>query len=59
VLDLGKEIVITVDGKERYRGIPALRLATLVRSAEEREDPEYVFAAEARMGAPPPGSEDD
>jgi poly(3-hydroxybutyrate) depolymerase len=51
VLDLSREVVITVGGEERYRGRPEVRLATLVRSAEEREDPEYVFAAEARLGA--------
>jgi len=50
VLDLSKEVVITVGGKERYRGRPELQLATLLRSAREREDPEYVFAAEARLG---------
>jgi hypothetical protein len=47
LLDLSREVVVTVDGKERFRGVPALSLATLVRSAEEREDPEYAFAAEA------------
>lgn len=48
VLDLSREIVILVDGKERYRGRPEPRLATLLRSCEEREDPEYGFAFEAR-----------
>jgi len=47
LVDLSKEVVVTVDGKERFRGVPALSLATLVRAAEEREDPEYAFAAEA------------
>lgn len=47
LVDLTKEVVVTVDGKERFRGVPVLSLATLVRSAEEREDPEYAFAAEA------------
>jgi pimeloyl-ACP methyl ester carboxylesterase len=46
-LSVYREVVVTVDGKERFRGVPALSLATLVRSAEEREDPEYAFAAEA------------
>jgi pimeloyl-ACP methyl ester carboxylesterase len=47
LLDLSREVVVTVDGKERFRGVPALSLATLVKSAAEREDPEYAFAAEA------------
>jgi hypothetical protein len=50
VLDTSKEVVLTVDGKERYRGKPEARLATLLRSCEEREDPEYGFAMEARVG---------
>lgn len=50
LLDLSKEVLVTVDGKERYRGIPGASLATLVRSAEEREDAEYVFARLAEVG---------
>jgi pimeloyl-ACP methyl ester carboxylesterase len=47
LVDLSKEVVVTVDGKERSRVKPTLSLATLLRSAEEREDPQYAFAAEA------------
>jgi pimeloyl-ACP methyl ester carboxylesterase len=47
IVDLSKEVVVTVDGKERLRCVPSLSLVTLVRSAEEREDPEYAFPAEA------------
>lgn len=47
LVDLSREVVVTVDGKERFRGVPARSLAVLLRSAEEREDPEYAFAAEA------------
>ena len=50
VLDLSREVVLTVDGKVRYRGMPELRLGTLLRSCEEREDPEYAFAAEVKVG---------
>lgn len=46
LVDLGREVVVSVDGRERYRGVPEPRLEVLVRSAEEREDPEYVFARE-------------
>jgi pimeloyl-ACP methyl ester carboxylesterase len=49
LLDLSKEVVVTVDGKERWRAKPTRSLATLVRSAQEREDPEYVYAAEASL----------
>ena len=52
LVDMSKEVVVTVDGKERFRGVPRLSLATLVRSAEEREDAEYAFAAEAAWDAP-------
>ena len=47
LVDLSREVLVTVDGKERFKGVPALSLVTLVRSGEEREDPEYAFAAEA------------
>ena len=49
LVDLSRDVVVTVDGKERYRGVPEASLATLVRSAEEREDPEYAFAREVRF----------
>lgn len=43
LVDLDREVVLVVAGEERYRGIPQPSLAELVRTAEEREDPEYVF----------------
>ncbi len=49
LLDVSKEIVVTVDGKERARVVPAASLATLLRSAEEREDPQYAFSREIRL----------
>ena len=54
LFDLSREVVLVVEGKERYRGRPEPRLATLLRSCEEREDPGYAFALEARVGPPPP-----
>ncbi len=53
LVDLAREVVIRVDGAERYRGVPTLSLATLVRTAEEREDPRYVFAAQVGVGPAP------
>lgn len=50
LLDVSREVVVTVDGKVRHRGVPEARLATLLRSCEEREDPGYAFAHEARAG---------
>ncbi|MHC4923536.1 MAG: hypothetical protein ACYTG4_05595 [Planctomycetota bacterium] len=50
VLDMTKECTVTVDGKVRHRGKPVLRLETLIRSCDEREDPRYAFAAEAVVG---------
>ncbi|MCG3135366.1 MAG: hypothetical protein HMLKMBBP_02992 [Planctomycetes bacterium] len=45
-LDPTKEVVVTVDGKERARTVPQATLATLLRSAVEREDARYACAAE-------------
>ena len=59
LVDMTKEVVVTIDGVERFRGVPELSLATLIRTAEEREDPEYVFAFEAEMGPPPAESGSD
>ncbi len=52
LVDLGRDVVITLDGEERYRGMPEASLATLLRTAEEREDPDYVFARLARLTRP-------
>ena len=51
LVDPSKEVVVTVDGKERWRGLPTASLGTLLRSAEEREDPEYAFAYEGPPAA--------
>lgn len=56
LVDLAQEVVITVDGVERFRGVPPLRLATLVRSIEVREDAEYAFAVEVSLDPLPAGS---
>jgi dienelactone hydrolase len=52
LLDVTREVIVRIDGKERYRGVPAPSLATLVRTAEEREDAEYAIAREIRPAAP-------
>lgn len=46
LLDPSREVVVTVDGKERWRGVPPASLGTLLRTAEDREDPEYAVAVE-------------
>ncbi len=57
LVDMTREVVVTLDGVERFRGVPQASLATLIRTAEQREDPEYVFAFEATMGAAPPAGD--
>lgn len=52
LVDVGKPVVVTVDGEEKFRGVVPPQLSTLVRSAEEREDPEYVFARRLRFDRP-------
>ena len=44
--DLSKEVVVKVNGKETFRGVPRLSLATMVRSAVERNDADLLFVAE-------------
>ncbi len=48
MVDMTRDVQVTVASDWRFNDVPFLSLETLVRSAEEREDPEYVFAAEAR-----------
>lgn len=55
LLDVGREITLRIDGKERFRGIVRASLATLVRSASDREDAEYTVAREVRPGDAPQG----
>ena len=50
MVDMDQEVVVTVDGKERFRGpAPTASLVTLLESAQEREDPEYTFARLLRL----------
>ena len=53
LLDVSREAVVLVDGVERFRGRVPARLETLARTAQEREDPQYVFAHEAAVGPAP------
>ena len=48
LLDVTREITLRIDGRERARVLPETSLGLLVRTAEEREDPEYVFCREVR-----------
>ena len=50
MLDLSQEVLVTLEGKEHARRQPVRRLATLVRNAEEREDPRYAFPVEIAVG---------
>ena len=54
-LDPGKELVIELNGKESWRGVPQARLSTLVLSGA-RGDPELMFAYRVPVeGAAPDG----
>jgi hypothetical protein len=50
VLDLGKEIVVTVNGHETFRGRAAAELGTLL-STSQHPDPQLQFAARVRAFA--------
>lgn len=45
LVDLEKEVVVKVDGKETFRKVVPIRLSTMVETAVERDDAEYVFGA--------------
>jgi hypothetical protein len=44
--DLDREVVVRLNGKETFRGVPKRSLRTMTRTAVERADPAYVFLAE-------------
>ena len=50
--DLAKEVVVTVNGKETFRGLPRVSLATMTRTAVERADPGLLFVAEVPVEGP-------
>jgi predicted esterase len=45
MVDLAKEVVVKVDGKEVHRAVVPIRLSTMLETAAERDDPDYVFGA--------------
>ena len=44
-MELGKEVVLTVNGRELFRGVLQPNLADMVNSCAEYYDPERVYAA--------------
>ena len=44
--DLTKEVVVSMNGKESFRGVPRLSLTTMTRTALERNDADLLFVAE-------------
>lgn len=44
MVDMAKEVVVTVDGEERFRGLPERRLSTLLMTLP-RHDPRLLFDA--------------
>lgn len=50
LVDLGKEVVIEVNGKERWRGVPALTWGSLLLTAAEGDAP-LIFPARVALPA--------
>lgn len=44
MVDMSKEVIVRVDGEQRFRGVPARRLSTLLMTLP-RHDPRLLFAA--------------
>ena len=49
LVDFGKEVVVRVNGAEKFRGRIAPSLATMLLTAAERNDPEMLFLARVRI----------
>jgi len=49
MLDVSKEVVIVLNGKESWRGVPEAKLSTLLLSGA-RGDPELIFAYRVPVG---------
>lgn len=49
LVDMDKEIVIVVNGQEKFRGVPLRSLAVMVQTAAERRDPEMIFSARVKL----------
>ncbi|MGH7149309.1 MAG: hypothetical protein ACREIU_01360, partial [Planctomycetota bacterium] len=47
--DFSKEVLVRVNGSERFRGKVAPSLATMLLTAAERNDPEMLFPARVRL----------
>ncbi|MFO0827348.1 MAG: hypothetical protein U0572_04290 [Phycisphaerales bacterium] len=47
--DLDKEIVVTRDGRELFRGQASRTIATMAKTLAERGDPRGIYAAEIRV----------
>jgi predicted esterase len=51
LVDLDREVVVTLAGREVFRGVPPRRLETLLKTAA-RNDGALVFSAEVRVATP-------
>jgi pimeloyl-ACP methyl ester carboxylesterase len=52
MVDLAREVVVTCNGKESYRGIPARSARRAVATFLERWDPEAIYPAELELAVP-------
>ena len=50
LVDLTKEVVIKVNGKEAFKGMVKPSMEALIRSTAERGDPRQVFPAQVKLG---------
>jgi transglutaminase-like putative cysteine protease len=57
LLDLDRPLTVTVNDEEVFTGQLRRDAAVLVRTLEERGDPELMFCAELNVNVPPPFSE--
>ncbi len=54
LLDLDRPLTVTVNDEEAFTGRLMRSAATLVRTLEERGDPELMYCAELALNVPPP-----
>lgn len=47
--DLSKEVTVTVNGKEVFKGIATPSMEAIIRSTSERGDPKQVFPAQVKI----------
>lgn len=49
IADLKKEVVITINGKEAYRGIPEAETQTMLETARDAKDPALAYPVQIKL----------